>query len=393
MKNFIEIDWSQQIKAGQRIGGDAVFLSRSQKDERNICILSDGLGSGVKANVLATMTGRMAQRYVEEENDLIRAAEIIMNTLPVCSERRISYATFTICDISPEGKARILEYDNPPFIMLRNGKVQRIDKIQRDLNRPNAFKKEKLLYSEVKLQFGDRLLFYSDGVTQAGLGTPGYPLGWRQNRVEDFIEKEMFKDRFLSARRMAQLLTRHASLLDRGKAMDDITALSIYFRRPREILVISGPPMEKKNDPLMAAKLRNFDGKKIISGGTTANLLSRELNKKLKLELKTRTKEVPPYSTMDGVDLVTEGMLTLTKVAEILENKEDEGNLGIDGASRFASMLINSDSTHFLIGTRVNNAHQDPSIPFEIGIRRTIVRRITQALEKNYLKQTRVEYI
>ncbi|MDC7223424.1 MAG: SpoIIE family protein phosphatase [Spirochaetales bacterium] len=393
MRYFTDIDWAQQIKEGQRIGGDAVFLSRTDEDNRHICILSDGLGSGIKANVLATMTGRMAQRYVEEEKDLIRAAEIIMNTLPVCRERRISYATFTICDISPQGEARILEYDNPPFIMIREGRVHRVDKIRRELNRPNAFKKEELLYSEIKLQFGDRLIFFSDGVTQAGLGSPGYPLGWRQNRVEDFIEKEMLKDRFLSSRQLTRTLTRHASLLDRGHAMDDITALSIYFRRPREILVVTGPPINREKDYAMARRISEFPDSTVVAGGTTANLVARELNRKLKIDLKSRTKHVPPLSKMEGISLVTEGMLTLTRVAEILEGKEEEALSGNDGAARFASLLINSDSAVFLVGTRINEAHQDPSIPFEIGIRRTIVKRISHALETNYLKRTTTEYI
>ncbi len=393
MKYFIDIAWAQQIKEGQRIGGDAVFLSRTNGDDRNICILSDGLGSGVKANVLATMTGRMAQRYVEEEKDIMRAAEIIMNTLPVCRERRISYATFTICDISPDGEARILEYDNPPYIMIRNGKVRKVEKIRKELNRPKAFKKEEILYSEVKLQYGDRLVFFSDGVTQAGLGTPGYPLGWRQNRVAEFLERQMAKDKTLSAWHLCRSLTRQARFLDKGHAMDDITALSVYFRRPRETLVVTGPPMDSINDAPVARRIAEFPGKTVVAGGTTANLVSRELKRKLTINLKSRTENVPPASEMEGISLVTEGMLTLNRVAEILEKKDEEALSGFDGASRFASLLINSDRAIFLVGTRINEAHQDPSIPFEIGIRRTIVKRITQALETNYLKKTKTEYI
>ncbi len=393
MDYFTDIAWAQQVKEGQRIGGDAVFLSRTEKDDRNICILSDGLGSGVKANVLATMTGRMAQRYVEEEKDIIRAAEIIMNTLPVCRERRISYATFTICEITADGEARILEYDNPPYIMIREGRVMEVEKIRRELNRPSAFKKEEILYSEVKLQYGDRLIFFSDGVTQAGLGTPGYPLGWRQKKVAQFIEGLMNTDRMLSSWHLTRSLTRQARFLDRGKAMDDITALSVYFRRPREILVVTGPPMDQKNDAPMARRIAEFPGKTVLAGGTTANLVSRELNRKLTINLKMRTEKVPPASEMEGITLVTEGMLTLTRVAEILEKKDEDALSGYDGASRFAALLINSDRAVFLVGTRINEAHQDPSIPFEIGIRRTIVKRIAAALETNYLKKTTTEYI
>ena len=393
MKYIADIDWSQKIKAGQKIGGDRVFLSRTEQDERNICILSDGLGSGVKANVLATMTGRMAQRYVEEERDLIRAAEIIMNTLPVCRERRISYATFTICDISPHGEAHILEYDNPPYILLREGKHHEIKKREIILNRPKAFKEEKLLYSEINLHYGDRLIFFSDGVTQAGLGSSQWPLGWRQNRVLEFTEDLVGRDGFISSRNLVKALTNRACILDKGSAKDDITGLSLYYRQPRETLVVTGPPMDKKNDKIVAHRINNFTGNTVVAGGTTANFVSRELKRKLTIDLKVRSAHVPPISEMEGVTLVTEGMLTLNRVAEILEKKDEEMMGGIDGASLLASHLINSDRVHFLVGTRINEAHQDPSVPFEIGIRRSIVKRITHALECNYLKKTIMEYI
>ena len=136
--------------------------------------------------------------------------------------------------------------------------------------------------------------------------------------------------------------------------MDDITALAVYFRRPRVTLVVTGPPMDKGNDGPMARRIAEFPGKTVVAGGTTANLVSRELKRELKINLKSRTKRVPPASEMEGITLVTEGMMTLNRVAEILENKDEEALSGFDGASRFAAILINSDQAVFLVGTRIN---------------------------------------
>lgn len=393
MKCFLEIDYSIEIKEGQKIAGDVVFLNRLPNEERNVCILSDGLGSGIKANVLATITGKMAQKYVVNNLDITHAAKIIMNTLPVCKERKISYATFTICDISQEGAARIIEYDNPSYQLYRKGKEIKPEKISIQLDRERAFKKEELFYSEPPLIPGDRLIFFSDGVTQAGLGSKLYPLGWRERNVRNFIEMLLDKNPNMSARELAKKVTSKAKILDNGKAGDDITATVIYFRHPRKLLVVTGPPMNKDYDKEMIQRIDQFPGKKIIAGGTTANIASRELNRKVTINIKQRSKDIPPTSDMEGIDLITEGMLTLNKVAEILENRDEKSLTENHGAARFATLLINSDHVTFLVGTRVNEAHQDPSIPFEIGIRRSIVRRILQALETNYLKETHFEFI
>lgn len=391
MSYFLELDWSQRIKGGQKIGGDRVFMQRLE--DRHIIILSDGLGSGIKANVLATLTGVMAQQYVKNRLDITGAARIIMNTLPVCRERKISYATFTICDISNSGRVRMVEYDNPPAILFRAGEPMKMDRKTISLNRQMAYKKEELQYSEANLQYGDRLIFFSDGVTQAGLGSKAYPLGWRAAPVQRFIAQKLEQNGKLSARDLARRLTAQACLLDGGSPRDDISAAVVYFRRPRPLLVVTGPPMDEDQDRALAQRVTQFPGPVILSGGTTAGILSRELNRPLTINLRERTNRIPPTSQMEGIDLVTEGMLTLNRVAEIMENREEDQWGKPHGAGRFSELLSQSDQVHFLVGTRVNEAHHDPSIPEEIGIRRTIVKRIGQALESNYLKQVTVEYI
>jgi len=391
MGYFLELDWAQRIKGGQKIGGDRVFIHRLE--DRDILILSDGLGSGIKANVLATLTGVMARQYVKNNLDITGAARIIMNTLPVCRERKISYATFTICDISRQGEMKVVEYDNPGCQLFRRGKGIKLEKKVILLNRENAFKEEQLIYSEFQLQQGDRLVLFSDGISQAGLGTGGLPLGWREQAVSRYVEEQLIREPELSARDLARRMTGKAALLDGGDAKDDITAAVVYYRHPRELLVITGPPMEEQSDKELAQRVKDFSGPVILSGGTTAMILSRELNRPLELDMKSRTRDIPPLSEMEGISLVTEGMLTLNKVAEILEQQQEEEWKKPHGAGRFCKELIKNDRVHFLVGTRVNEAHHNPSIPEEIGIRRTIIRRICKALEEGYYKTTSVAYI
>ena len=120
---YIEVNSQQRNHDGERICGD-VFLYRYIKEEdRVIAVLSDGMGHGVKANILATLTATMALNFTREHKEVDRIAEIIMNTLPVCSERKISYSTFTIVDIESSGRANILEYDNPSTIILRGTEI------------------------------------------------------------------------------------------------------------------------------------------------------------------------------------------------------------------------------------------------------------------------------
>lgn len=394
MMNYtLDIDQAQTIKSGERIGGDVMLQLKTNQSKHHISILSDGLGSGIQANVMATLTARMAAQYITGEFDITRAAKIIMDTLPVCSRRRISYATFSICDIDPSGYTRIIEYDNPPFIYLKNDQMITPKREIISLNRQRAFKEEELHYTTFQLDYGDRLIFCSDGVTQAGLGRKQYPLGWRYKPLQSFIQQIVQKDPECSSRTLARTIVDKATSLDLLGAKDDISTAVIYCRKPRRTLVVTGPPIDPQRDEMMSQKVVNFQGKKVVSGGTTAAIIARFLKEEITINLKNRTRKIPPTSNIAGIDLVTEGMLTLNQVATILEQKDEQQLAHSHGAAALASFLINSDEITFLIGTCINNAHQDPSIPFDMGIRRTIIRRIVSALEQNYLKEVTVELI
>ncbi len=394
---FIDVDYAHIYKHGQKIGGDVFLLSRNPEANQIVATLSDGLGSGVKANVLASLTAHMAHKLSFSPIDLNHSAEIIMNTLPVCKERKISYSTFTIADIHYEEnmeniKVRLVEYDNPLSLRFDKNGEMKWDREKRILNRTSAFKKETVQYSAFQMEIGERLIMFSDGVTQSGLGK-SLPLGWRLSGVNQFISEVIKNNPDISSRELSHAIVQKANSLDGLCSKDDITAVVVYIRRPRKTVIVTGPPFTKEADAVLGEKIRAFEGRKIVSGGTTALIVSRLFNEKISVDLSCWSPDVPPASKMNGIDLVTEGMLTLSRVAAVLEKKIPPATLPNDPVKRFVEILLDSDQIHFIVGTKINEAHQDPNIPVEIGIRRTIVGRLRSALENIYLKETSQEYL
>ena len=238
---------------------------------------------------------------------------------------------------------------------------------------------------------GDRLICTSDGITQAGMGSGGHPLGWRAKGCRQYVLDEVARDPLISARALSRNILSQALLLEPNqRAYDDMTAAVVYFRQPRRAVILTGPPYESQKDKEFVAILDKFEGQKIICGGTTANIVARELGRAIHNSLHSGDGDIPPSAEMEGVDLVTEGILTLTRVAQLLERREAprENN----PATRLYDILVNSDYIEFVVGARINEAHQDPSLPIDLEIRRNIIKRICHVLERKYLKEVRVSF-
>jgi Serine phosphatase RsbU, regulator of sigma subunit len=389
---FIEVDYQQIFKFKQIVGGD-VFQQHKMKDEgRIITVLSDGLGSGIKANVLATLTTSMAVKFISGFKDIKKTAKVIMQTLPVCKERKISYSTFTIIDIESSGRTRIIEYDNPPFILIRDDRIVPVN--SGIIKLPSGKTKENVLnYSDFEAALGDRIVFFTDGVSQSGIGTKKFPLGWGQFNIEDFVLKQVKNNPTISARELSKSIVLKAHFNDGYKSKDDITCGVIYLRRPRKLMVLTGPPTSPDKDKEFAEIFAGFAGKKIISGGTTANIVARELNRIVSIDMNDCNNDVPPRSYMEGVELITEGTITIGKVLEVLEGNNPEAYVKENAVSELINYLLDSDIIHFVVGTKVNDAHQDPNFPFELGIRRNLIKNIVNLLEEKYLKHVELQYI
>jgi hypothetical protein len=103
--------------------------------------------------------------------------------------------------------------------------------------------------------------------------------------------------------------------------------------------------------------------------------------------------ELPPVAEMEGIDLLTEGILTLGKVSSLLEQLTGNTIKGEGPAEQMVKLLLNCDSILILAGTQINNAHQDPNLPVELEIRRNIVKKIANLLEDKFLKTIEIEYL
>jgi len=234
---------------------------------------------------------------------------------------------------------------------------------------------------------------YSDGVSQSGMGSDAFPFGWERDNIANYASNLVNSDASISAAVLAGKIVSMAHKNDEYKAKDDISCAVIYFREPRKLLLCTGPPYEKEKDKVLAAKVSTYPGKVILCGGTTADIIARELNRTIVDELIFEDPELPPESFLEGIDLVTEGILTLQKVNEILKTFNNSVRLGKGPADKIVKLLMESDEIHFIIGTRINIAHQDPNLPVELEIRRTVVRRIARLLEEKWLKKITFEYI
>jgi len=388
----VEIGFHQANHWEGRICGDVFLTTRVKEENRIVIVLSDGLGHGVKANVLATLTATMAMSFTREHKEFHKIAEIIMNTLPVDSERQISYATFTIVDIEIDGETRILEYDNPQAVILRGDKV--FEPVWSDILLLSEKGKGKELRScSFQSQKEDRIIICSDGIVQSGMGSQKYPFGWGRDDMQDYIERLVTTTPDISAARLATKVMNMAAANDGHQPKDDTSAAVLYFREPRKLLLCTGPPFDPEKDKELAAILAKFPGKKIVSGATSIDIVAREWKQEITDSFEFFDPDLPPVSFMPGIDLVTEGILTLGKVTEILKRHNTTTKLGKGPADQIVKLFLESDEIDFLIGTRINIAHQDPSLPVELEIRRTAVKRIAKLLEEKFLKEVKLQFI
>lgn len=389
---YVEVDFAQVRKHGQYVCGDAFTSRRIAEEDRVVCVLADGLGSGIKASVLATLTSSMALRCLCHEREVERTASLIRDILPVCGSRGIAYSTFTLLDVSGGARARLLESENPAALFVRDGHAA--DPGRRALAAvAEAGRAREIQVAELMLREGDRLVLFSDGVSQAGLGAAGAPLGWGVGGIARYVEAAVQRTPGISARALARAVVEEGLRRDGSRARDDMTCAVVFVRRPRELLVVTGPPYHRERDRLMAELTDAFPGRRIICGGTTAGLVARELRREAEVDVARIDSRIPPASRMEGVDLVTEGTLTLGEAARLLESPSALDAAPANAAARMVELMLDSDIVHFLVGTRINEAHQDPNVPVELDIRRNVIRRIRERLERGFLKETRVRFL
>lgn len=390
MKFFVDVAYGTLIKHGEELPGDMVNVIRLE--DCTIIVMADGLGSGVKANILATLTSKIAGTMLKEGADIYETVDTIANTLPVCKVRNIAYSTFTLVKVYDDGQAYIAEYDNPPIFVIGNEKSMDIKKNEIVING------KVIRESHILLKENDIITIVSDGVVHAGLGNI-LNFGWQWKDVETYLKKRSVNN--LSSQEMTKDLLEVCGELYNFKPGDDTTTVCIKIRKPCFVNMFTGPPENKELDSIVIREFMDSAGKKIICGGTAANIAERELKRKLKVNLDFSDKEVPPTATMEGIDLITEGVLTLNKTIEkmkkytdkITENSYDLEFKGTDGVSSLLKILI-KECTHLnlWVGKAVNPAHQNPNFPIDLSIKLKLVKELCMLMEK-LGKKVHINYI
>lgn len=391
MKMHIDAAYRSLNKYGEELCGDKVQITRTK--DATIAVLADGLGSGVKANILSTLTSSILSTMLEEGAALVEAVETVAKTLPVCNERKLAYSTFSVIKITDSGKASLVEFDNPPCIFVRGGKVISLE----DCSEVMECAGKNVTVSRFSVQPGDLISLVSDGVIYAGVGQ-ALNFGWNWDNVSAWLARTSQKE--TSAPRLAVSLSEAVDELYLGKPGDDSTGLILKIEPRSVVNLLSGPPVRKEDDGRMVHDFMTSPGKRIVCGGTSANIVARVLNRKVGTTINYTDPDIPPTGRIEGIDLVTEGVLTLTRVVEILRNyisKEpdsyyfrrlDEPN----GAAMLAKMLLEdcTDLTVY-IGKAVNPAHQNPGLPADLSIKVKLieelcglVQQLGKNVEKNY---------
>ena len=371
MRLYYEWGIRQIHKKGEELCGDAFAVSR-HADSVTLA-LADGLGSGVKANILATLTTRIAMHMLENDLPLGEVVKTLSETLPVCRVRKLAYSTFAIAQFFNHGVARVVQFDSPLAFVLRRRKVLPVDFEERD------FEGRTIHEARLDLAEGDWVVFVSDGVLNAGIGGV-YPLGWGWENTARFLEQQSHAN--LSAEDLADRVAQSVSDLYAGAPGDDVSIVVLKVRRKLAATVFTGPPADSHLDQDTVAGFVRREGRLVVCGGTTGKMVADYLGQPLDVDLATMTPEVPPLARVEGLDLVTEGILTLTRVSDMLSRGADRNSVRFqtDGASSLVRVLLEVDHVHFIVGQAVNPAHQNPDLPHHLGIRAAVVKEIAEEL-------------
>ncbi|NTV88975.1 MAG: SpoIIE family protein phosphatase [Clostridiales bacterium] len=389
MKLFVDIGFESINKHGEELCGDKIEIIRNENSM--VAVLADGLGSGVKANILSTLTSKIIGTILANGLEIEEAVETIAHTLPVCSTRGMAYSTFSILQIFNNGQGYLVEFDNPAVFRFKKGKSVKLQPESREIGGKT------IMESRFPVDYEDMFVMASDGVIHAGIGRT-MNLGWQWENVNEYIQRTCRNE--MSCKKVAKLLISAVDSLYGGEPGDDATVVAVKIRKPINLSVMVGPPVDSSEDSLVVGKLMSMEGKKAVCGGTTSQIVAKTLGRELKVDFDYVNPGIPPVAELEGIDLVTEGVLTLKKTLELLNScissestMRDFLNLNRkDGASRLAKLLLeNSTNIYFIVGRSINPAHQNPEFPLNFGLKLKLVDEIAACL-RGIGKHVEIEY-
>ena len=373
---------------GEELCGDHVDVTEDQ-EHSTVIVLADGLGSGVKASILSTLTSKIISTMMAAGLSIEDCVSTIAATLPVCSVRGVAYSTFTIIHLLDNQTAELIQYDNPQLVMLRDGKNYDYSKTEMNIEG------KKILFSNISLQENDIFVAMSDGCPHAGIGL-AYNFGWKREEIIDFIET--MAPAGYTAKTLSTMLVDECNRLYGEKPGDDATACVVRIRKREPMNILFGPPADRDDCDRMMSLFFSKAGKHIICGGTTSTIAAKYLGKPLKATLNFESNDVPPIAEIEGVDLVTEGVITVNKVLKYAKDYLGENqyyehwSMRRDGASLISRLLFEeATDINFYVGRAINPAHQNPDLPINFSIKMNLVEELSACL-KQMGKSIKVRY-
>lgn len=374
-----EVAYQSLNKYGEALCGDNVEVVKPDEGT-TVVVLADGLGSGVKASILSTLTSKIISTMMAQDMSINNCVAAIAATLPVCSVRQIAYSTFTILRISGNDRAEVIQFDNPHVILLRGGKHVEF------ATRCETIEGKKIYKAEMNLKEGDTFVAISDGVEHAGVGRT-LNFGWQRGDIIEFLER-LYKDEY-GAQTLTGVLLEQCNTLYDGQPGDDATVCTVKVRRRKPVNILIGPPRQPEDVTKMMTLFFAKTGRHIVCGGTTAGLAANFLGKEVENCLPEYIDpEIPPIVGIEGVDLVTEGVVTISRVLqyshEYMAGKCNYYDLSKkqDGASRIARLLLEeATDINFFVGRAINPAHQNPDLPIQFSIKMRLVQELVDNLQ------------
>ncbi|MGN0557496.1 MAG: SpoIIE family protein phosphatase [Acutalibacteraceae bacterium] len=383
-----DIGYKSVNKQGEQLCGDHVDIVDCE-DGSTLIVLADGMGSGVKACILSTLTSKIISTMMAQGMDITDCVETIAATLPICKVREAAYSTFTILRLVDNDYVEMIQYDNPMVILLRDGEVHEYPKTEMNIGGKAIFS------SKIKVQEGDIFISMSDGAIHAGVGM-SLNFGWERDQIAEYMQT--FYDVGFTAKTLTTILLDECVRLYGGEPGDDTTVCTVRIRRREPMNLMIGPPADRNDCDKMMSLFFSKQGKHIVCGGTTSTIAAKYLRKRVVPKMDYIDPDIPPIAEIDGVDLVTEGVITINRVLEYA--KDFLGDNGMyqkwsgsrDGASLIARMLFEeATDINFFVGRAVNPAHQNPNLPINFNIKMRLVDELADCL-KRMGKQIKVSY-
>lgn len=364
---------------GEELCGDHIDVVE-QDENSTVIVLADGLGSGVKASILSTLTSKIISTMMAAGLSIEDCVETIAATLPICSSRGVAYSTFTIIRLVNNEEAEVIQYDNPLLILIRDGENYDYPKTEMNIGGKKIFR------SRIPLKEGDIFIAMSDGCPHAGIGT-AYNFGWKRKDIIEYMLPFYYVG--YTAKTLASILLDEVYRLYGGKPGDDATVCTVKIRKREPMNLLFGPPSNPDDCHKMMALFLSKEGKHIVCGGTTSSIMAKYLGKPIKPSLEFVDKDVPPIAELEGVDLVTEGVITVNKVCEYAKDYLEDNTLyekwsvSRDGASLICRLLFEeATDINFYVGRAINPAHQNPDLPINFNIKMNLVAKLSSSLKK-----------